>query len=138
MACGRGWCEQGFKCFKRGGWQWQYTQMSAPDRAARLWLALAVATLWMVSVGGALEVSPPSDAAALPALQPLLGDIVATPCRPRRLRLLRLGWLGCLVCQITTGGLPMPQRLRPEPWPELPAGVLAVAFYQNTLEYNDV
>ena len=19
----RGWCEQGFKCFKRGGWQWQ-------------------------------------------------------------------------------------------------------------------
>ena len=32
--------------------------MSAPERAARLWLALAVATLWMVSVGGALEVEP--------------------------------------------------------------------------------
>ena len=52
----RSWCEQGFKCFKRGGWQWQYTHMHAPERAARLWLALAVATLWMVSVGGALEV----------------------------------------------------------------------------------
>ncbi len=52
----RGWCEQGFTCCKRGGWQWQYTQMKAPDRAARLWLALAVATMWMVSVGGALEV----------------------------------------------------------------------------------
>ena len=63
----RGWCEQGFKCFKRGGWQWQHTQMSAPDRAARLWLALAVATLWMVSVGGALEVGPGPEATALPA-----------------------------------------------------------------------
>ena len=78
----RSWGEQGVKCFKRGGWQWQYTQMSAPDRAARRWLAVAVATLWMVRVGGALEVYPPPDAAALPALQPLLGDIVATPGRP--------------------------------------------------------
>ena len=44
-----------------------------PDRAARLWLALAVATLWMVSVGGALEVGPDSEATALPDLRPLLG-----------------------------------------------------------------
>jgi hypothetical protein len=134
----RSWCEQGFKCFKRGGWQWQQTQMSAPDRAARLWLALAVATLWMISVGGALEACPSSDAAELPALQPLLEAIVATPGHPRRLRVLRLGWLWCIVCQITTGGLPMPQRLRPEPWPELPAGVLVVTFHQNTLEDKDV
>jgi hypothetical protein len=67
----RSWGEQGCKCFKRGGWQWQQTQMCAPDRAARLWLALAVATLWMISVGGALEAGPPPDAAELPALQPL-------------------------------------------------------------------
>jgi hypothetical protein len=60
------------------------------------------------------------------------------PGHPRRLRVLRLGWLWCLVCQITTGGLPMPQRLRPELWPELPAGVLVVAFHQNALEYKDV
>ena len=56
----RTWCEQSFKCTKRGGWQWQYTQMTVPARAARLWLALAVATLWMVSVGSDLEVGPPS------------------------------------------------------------------------------
>ncbi len=24
----RGWCEQSFKCIKRGGWQWQQTQMT--------------------------------------------------------------------------------------------------------------
>jgi hypothetical protein len=134
----RGWCEQGFKCFKRGGWQWQYTQMSAPDRAARLWLALAVATLWMVSVGSALEVEPPAGDRELPDLRPLLGRTVATPGRPRRLRLLRLGWLWCLVCQITTGGVPLPQRFLPEPWPEIPPGVLVVSLHQSPLESNGI
>jgi hypothetical protein len=89
----RSWCEQGFKCFKRGGWQWQYTQMSAPERAARLWLALAVATLWMVSVGGALEVEPLPAGKDVPDLRPLLGATVTAPGRKRCLRLMRLGWL---------------------------------------------
>ena len=44
--------EQGFKITKRGGWQWQRTRMTNPQRAARLWLAVAVATLWLLSVGG--------------------------------------------------------------------------------------
>src|SRR4029434_8609007 len=35
----RAWIEQGFKITKRAGWQWHRTRMSAPDRAARLWLA---------------------------------------------------------------------------------------------------
>ena len=48
----RAWIEQGFKLTKRGGWQWQRTRMTHPARAARLWLAAAVATLWLVSVGG--------------------------------------------------------------------------------------
>jgi hypothetical protein len=87
----RGWCEQGCKCVKRGAWQWQYTPMQAPERAARLWLALAVATLWMVSVGGALEVGSPPEGTDLPDLRPLLGATVMTPGRRRRLRLLRLG-----------------------------------------------
>lgn len=36
---------QGFKVLKRGGGQWQRTRMTAPTRAERLWLALAVVTL---------------------------------------------------------------------------------------------
>jgi len=36
--------EQGFKRIKRGGWQWQYTRMTDPARAERLWLAIAIAT----------------------------------------------------------------------------------------------
>ena len=131
----RGWCAQGFTCCKRGGWPWPYTPMSAPDRAARLWLALAVAPLWMVRVGGALAVGPGPEATGLPDLRPLVGSTVATPGRPRRLRLLRLGWLGCLGCQITTGGLPLPQRFVPEPWPDIPIGVLMVDSYQNILAY---
>jgi hypothetical protein len=48
----RSWIEQGFKLTKRGGWQWQKTRIESPERAARMWLAVAVATLWLVSLGG--------------------------------------------------------------------------------------
>src|SRR5262249_42746146 len=34
------------------GWPWHRSRMRDPERAARLWLAVAVATLWLVSVGG--------------------------------------------------------------------------------------
>jgi hypothetical protein len=51
----RAWIEQGFKLTKRAGWQWQKTRMTDAERAARLWLAVAVATLWLVSVGGQAE-----------------------------------------------------------------------------------
>lgn len=37
----RAWVEGGFKDLKRDGWQWQRTRMCDPERAARLWLALA-------------------------------------------------------------------------------------------------
>jgi hypothetical protein len=52
----RFWIEGGFKDQKRGGWQWHHTKMRDPKRAERLWLAMAVATLWVVSVGGEVEV----------------------------------------------------------------------------------
>lgn len=108
--------------------------MSAPERAARLWLALAVATLWMVSVGGALEVDGPADAAELPELRSLLGTMGTTTGRQRRLRVLRLGWLWCLVCQITTGALPLPHPCVPEPWPQMPTEAVVVSFHQHPLE----
>lgn len=51
----RSWIEQGFKDSKSGGWQWQSTRMADPQRAERLWLAIAVATLWLLRVGGSAE-----------------------------------------------------------------------------------
>ena len=51
----RAWIEQSFKVAKRGGWQWQRTRMRDAQRATRLWLMLALATLWLLSVRGEAE-----------------------------------------------------------------------------------
>jgi len=40
----RAWIEQGFTITRRGSWQWQRSQMTDPDHAARLWLAVAWAS----------------------------------------------------------------------------------------------
>lgn len=114
----RAWCEQGFKCTKRGGWQWQMTQMTDPDRAARLWLALALAMFWMVTVGTDLEAGPAAACPDLPDLRPLLGGV--RKGRIRHMRLFRLGWLWLLVQLIQQAPLPLPQQLVPEPWPTTP------------------
>jgi len=58
MVCGA-WIECGFKHIKSAGWQWQHTRMRDPARANRFWLALAVATLWVLSVGGQADTNIP-------------------------------------------------------------------------------
>ncbi len=63
----RAWIECGFKDTKRGGWTWHHTKMEDPGRAEQHWLVMAVATLWVVSVGGERDASQPaSTLAALP------------------------------------------------------------------------
>lgn len=109
----RAWCEQGFKCTKRGGWQWQQTQMTDTRRAERLWLALAVAMLWMVSLGTEIELAALGGPPDLPDLPALLDP----PKRRRSLRLFRLGWLWLLAQAVAARPLPLPQCLVPEPWP---------------------
>ncbi len=52
----RAWVEQGFKVIKGGGWAWDKTRMEDPERVERLWLVLAVATLWVTALGSAEEV----------------------------------------------------------------------------------
>jgi len=116
--------EQGFKITKRGGWQWQRTRMSDPHRAARLWLAVAVATLWLLSVGGLAEETIPAS-----TLLPL-ASADCPPSRPRRATQLRLvsvfrqGWIIILVALFNQGRLPL-GRFVPEPWPQ--------ALQRNTL-----
>jgi Transposase DDE domain len=51
----RGWIEQSFKRLKSAGWDCEQTRMSDAGRVQRHWLALAVATLWTLSVGGQAE-----------------------------------------------------------------------------------
>jgi len=50
-----------FKDLKRDGWQWQQTRMEDPAGAERLWLAVAVASIWVVSVGGAVDAQRPAS-----------------------------------------------------------------------------
>lgn len=124
----RSWCEQGFKVLKRGAWQWQHTRVLKPERAERLLLALAVATLWMLSVGGELE----DEVAVLELPEAVAALLTPGRGRKRRVRLLRLALLWLLVCLLRGKPLPMPKRLVPEPWPKRevcssppPAGALS-------------
>ena len=55
----RAWIECGFKDTKRGGWTWHHTKMTDPRRAERHWLVMAVATLWVISVGGEVDANLP-------------------------------------------------------------------------------
>ena len=93
--------------------------MRDPDRAARLWLAVAVATLWLLSVGGTVDETIP--------VSTLLDVTGLCPERPRtrratRLRLVsvfRQGWVALLVALLRHD--PLPQgRFVPEPWPVVP------------------
>jgi hypothetical protein len=108
----RAWIEQGFKVIKSAGWQWQRTRMADPVRAERLWLAVAVATLWLVEVGGAAE----SEVAAETVLRlPGVGSGRRVP--PRRHRVFRRG-LAVLLAALLRGGRLPRGRFLPEPWPE--------------------
>ncbi len=60
----RSWIEGGYKLLKSGGWEWQATRMTDPGRAERLWLVLAVATLYVVAIGGEADEAEFADATA--------------------------------------------------------------------------
>ena len=51
----RTWIELGFRALKSLGWHWERTQRRDPERIARHWLVLAVATLLNLAVGTRLE-----------------------------------------------------------------------------------
>ena len=112
----RTWIECGFKDIKRGGWQWQQTRISDPERASRIWLAVAVATLWVVSVGGEADATlPASSLEALPETH-IARRRTTRRSRPRLRSCFRRGILLILVSAIN-GSLRLCGRLYPEPWP---------------------
>jgi len=112
----RSWIEPFFKDCKRGGWQWQQTRMTDAGRAERLWLVIALGTLWLVQVGG---VDESVEAAALPDVE-VLG--VQGGSRRRRYRLVSVfvrGWAVMVAALLNPRRLPL-GRLFPEPWPAFP------------------
>lgn len=113
----RAWIAGGSKDAKRGGWHWEQTNMTDPARAERLWLAMALATLWVVSVGCAAEVAHPAPAAAnLPAMH--IARQRATGRRaPRTISCFRRGQLVLIAALIHGATLPS-MHLQSEPWPK--------------------
>ncbi len=113
----RAWIECGFKDSKRGGWHWEQTKMTDPRRAERLWLAMALATLWTVSVGCHAEVTlPVPQLTALPEQH--IARRRATGRPPvRHLSCFRRGRLVILAALCTGQDVPL-GHLLPEPWPK--------------------
>jgi len=116
----RAWVELGFRALKGVGWHWERTRRTDPERVARHWLVLAVATLWTLAYGTRVEdaalrgVPPARLRAPAPAPAP-----PAEERRPRRFGVFLLG-LARLRWQLLRG---RPWRwlwLAPEPWPDPP------------------
>jgi len=112
----RTWIESGFKHIKSAGWQWHYTRMVDPQRATRFWLAIAVATLWVLSVGGEADANlPASSLEALPQTHIARQRIPRTPlCR--LLSCFHRGLMIILTSLIAQRSFPS-GRFIPEPWP---------------------
>jgi hypothetical protein len=113
----RAWIECSYKDMKRGGWHWEQTKMTDPARAERLWLALAVATLVVISVGVYAEATAPQPSVDhLPPTHIARQRKTAQASR-RRISCFQHGRL--LVIAALVAGRPLPpMALIPEPWPK--------------------
>jgi hypothetical protein len=93
--------------------------MTEPQCAARLWLAVAVATLWLLSVRGAAKATVPESTL------PDITAVLTTLRRQRRATHLRVvsvfrrGRSPIVVALLQQALLPL-GLLRPEPWPTVP------------------
>jgi hypothetical protein len=116
----RSWVECGFKDFKRGGFGWHHEKMQDAGRVERLWLAMAVAMVWMVSLGVEAESQLPTACPQqLPeqhiARKRMNGPSSQPPVRP--LSCAQRGRLVLLAALLHAEDLPI-GRLLPEKWPE--------------------
>jgi hypothetical protein len=119
----RVWIECGFKHFKRTGWQWQRTHMQDPRRVERHWLALAVATLWCVSVGGEVDAQiPVSTLEALPPTH-IARRTKGQRQRRRVFSCFQQGLIAIIAAMLDRKPLPV-KRFQPEPWPDVPPALV--------------
>ncbi len=102
------------------GLGWYHSKMLDAGRVERLWLAMAVAMVWMVGVGSQADSQRP-----LPHLEQLPQTHIArqrlqrapTQLPARRLSCLQRGRLVLVAALFRAESLPLP-RLVPELWPE--------------------
>jgi hypothetical protein len=130
----RGWIEHGFRLLKSDGWQWQATRMSDPARVERLWLALAVATRWVLALGGVVDAASEPVAPASAVARRVAPDrhgrrlerppsLRASGTKRRLVSVFRQGLAAWLSLLIAGHALPDPPW-KPEPWLELQAATI--------------
>ncbi len=104
---------------KRGGLGWHHSKMQQAGWVERLWLAMAVAMVWIVSLSSQADSQRPQ-----PCLEQLPEAHIArkrmqrapTQQPVRRLSCLQRGRLVLLAALFKAEALPL-GRLVPEPWP---------------------
>ncbi|MCT7993726.1 transposase [Laspinema olomoucense] len=79
----RSWIECSYRDVKSDGWLWQNTRLTDPNRADRHWLAIAVATLWMVSLGSKPDGSTPERSPESYGSHPV-EPLFESPVKPKR------------------------------------------------------
>jgi hypothetical protein len=123
----RMWIELGFRVLKSMGWQWQRTRRTDPQRVARYWLVLAVATLWVMAYGTRAE---EAEAKGLEPSQ-LRTPPAVFNSQSRLISVFRRGQSWMRV-QLSRGRLWTRLWLRPEPWPS-PSAHLQVSYHSLCL-----
>ncbi len=132
----RTWIEAGFKDLKRGGWHWEQTKMRDPARVERQWLVLALATLWVVTVGGAAEAQEADTGLEeLPAISASRGHRTRRS-QARLVSCFRRGVLAVLV-GLLRGTVPLVADFWPDPWPDdRTRPVLATTIFAPAAEHD--
>jgi hypothetical protein len=132
----RGWIEQGYKRVKGEGWKLPRTRIADCKRLERVWLAVAVATMWVLLVGGEAEVDGEKGEAEADRRQaeeptPCLPDLnaqaeeeqtsagTAAPPTRRTWSVFARGWNG--LRNALAVGLLVLGSWYPEPWPDHPS-----------------
>ena len=120
----RSWIESGFKDLKRGGWHWEQTKHQHADRVERQWLAMAVATLWVVSVGGAAEADLPASGLDQVPEWHIARRTVKSRSRARVVSCFRRGLIRRVVAAVAGAALPCGGFV-PDAWPRSTADAAA-------------
>ena len=110
----RVWVELGFRALKSLGWHWERMRRTHPDRVARHWLVLAVATLVTLAYGTRVE-----DAEVAGVAPAYLRRPRALPLDPTRRRIsgpAAPGWPGC-ACACSVASVAGASGCAPTPCP---------------------
>ena len=109
----RFWIELGFRALKGVGSQWQHTRRIDPDRVARYWLVLAVATLCATAYGTRAE---DADCIGVPPERLRSPRQYPSNAKTRRISVTKRG-ISCMTQQLFRGRPWLRLWLMPEPWP---------------------